>query len=284
MPGILEQPAEDAPSARWYAALAAEFVGLLLFTLLGSVATASSAALANGFLLAVLVYCAANVSGGHLNPAVTLASAVTGHTSISRALAYWGAQLGGASAGALLLRVMLPHGGPRAAAAVGCFGPASGATLGQAFGWELCATCLLVLTVYAVAVGEPSFGTAAPMAIGLAVAAGAFTAGRLTGGAMNPARVLGPAIASGTGCGSWTVAMAYVAAQLLGGLAAAVASAPLYGLGLELGAWRDVVRERAGAGLARGRGALAAGYERVEGAVEGAAEGLRERLHVARQV
>lgn len=284
MPGILEQPAEDAPSARWYAALAAEFLGLLFFTLFGSIAAANNAALANGFLLAVLVFATANISGGHLNPAVTFASAVTGHTSISRALAYWAAQIGGASAGALLLRVMLPHGGARAAAEVGCFGPASGATLGQAFGWELCATCLLVLVVYAVAVGEPSFGNSAPLAIGFAVVAGALTAGRLSGGALNPARVLGPAIASGTGCGSWTVALTYVAAQLLGGLAAAVASAPLYGLGLELGAWSDAVKDRAGQGLARGRDALAAGYERVEGAVEGAAEGLRERLHGGRQV
>lgn len=279
MPGILQQPAEDAPRARWYAALAAEFVGVLLFTLFGSIAASSNGALANGLLLAVLIFSTANVSGGHLNPAVTFASAVTGHTSLSRCFAYIGAQVGGAAVGALLLRVMLPHGGSRAAAEIGCFAPSSGATLGQAFGWELCATCLLVLTVYAVAVGEPSFGVAAPVAIGLAVVAGALTAGRLTGGAMNPARVLGPALASGSGCGSWTVSFVYVGGQLLGALAAAVMSAPLYGLGLELGAWGDVVRDRAEEAAQRGREALAAGYERVEGA----AEGLRERLHGARQ-
>lgn len=281
MPGILQQPAEDAPRARWYAALAAEFVAVLLFTLLGSIAAPGSAALANGLLLAVLIYCTANVSGGHLNPAVTFASALTGHTSISRALAYATVQVGGAAAGAMLLRVMLPSGGGRAAADLACFAPTGGATLGQAFGWELCATCVLVLTVYAVAIGEPSFGAAGPAAIGLAVVASALTAGRLSGGALNPARVLGPALASGDGCGSWTVTLTYSGGELLGALAAAVLSAPLYGTGLELGAWGDHARGRAEGIAQRGREALAAGYE----AAEGAAEGLRERLHVAaRQV
>lgn len=95
----------------------------------------------------------------------------------------------------------------------------------------------------------------------------------MTGGALNPARVLGPAIASG-GCGSWAVALTYVAGQLLGGGAAAVLSAPLYGTGLELGAWADVARDKAEGA----REALAQGYERVEGAAAGAIESVRERL------
>lgn len=131
------------------------------------------------------------------------------------------------------------------------------------------------MVVYAVAVGEPSFGNAAPLAIGFAVVGCAMTGGRMSGGAMNPARVLGAALASGSGCGSWTVALAYSAGQLIGGLAAAVMSAPLYGLGLELGAWGDAVRDKAEEAAHLGREALASGYERVEGA----ADGLRERLH-----
>lgn len=274
MPGLLEQPAESAPRARWYAALSAEFIGVLLFSLLGPLAPPSMAAIANGLLLTVLAYATANISGGHLNPAVTVASAATGHTSISRGLAYVGAQVSGAAVASLLFRVMLPHGGAHAVSHLGCFGPTSGATLAQAFGWELVSTALLVATVYAVAVGEPSFGVAGPLAIGLSVFAAASTAGRFSGGAMNPARVLGPALTSGDGCGSWRVALVYCAGQTLGGLAAAVMSAPLYGMGLEFGSWGDAVRDKA----QEAREALAAGYERVEGAVGGAVGSVRERL------
>jgi glycerol uptake facilitator-like aquaporin len=267
MPGLLEQPAESAPRARWYAALAAEYFGVLLFGLLGTLATGWAGPVANGLLIAVLLYICANVSGGHLNPAVTFASAVTGHTSISRGLAYVVAQVAGGTSAALLLRIMVPHGGTKALAHIGCFSPQSGATLGQAFGWELVGTALLILTVYAVAVGEPSFGNAAPLAIGLSVIAAAATMGKFSGGAINPARVIGPAIASGDGCGSWGTVAAYSGAELLGGLVAALMSAPLYGLGIELGSWGDAVSDK-----------VHEAYERVEGAVGGAVGTVRERL------
>jgi hypothetical protein len=304
MPGLLEEPAENAPRALWAAAISAEFLGVFFFGLFGALAGPINGAMANGLLLAVLAYATAKVSGGafllnlvfyprrrpptltrpslslllfknkspkpqnntgHLNPAMTVAATATGHSSVSRALAYIGAQVGGNVAAALLHRVLVPG----VSKEVGCFAPSSGASLGQAFGWELLMTCLLVLTVYAVAIGEPSFGVAGPLAIGLAVVAAAMTGGRFSGGAMNPARVLGPAIASG-GCGSWTVVFVYVGGQTLGGVIAALLSAPLYGTGLELGAWADAARDKAGEAGA----ALAAGYERVEGAVGS----VRERL------
>lgn len=112
---------------------------------------------------------------------------------------------------------------------VGCFGPSSGATLSQAFGWEVLTTLLLVLVIYSVAVGEPSFGVAAPAAIGLAVSAAALTSGPFTGAALNPARVIGPAIVFGCGAGAWRSVGAYVAAELLGAVGAAALSWPLYG-------------------------------------------------------
>lgn len=57
---------------------------------------------------------------------------------------------------------------------VGCFYPHA-ITLGETFGWETLATFLLVVTIYSVAVGEPSFGVAAPLAIGLALFAASVT-------------------------------------------------------------------------------------------------------------
>jgi len=85
------------------------------------------------------------------------------------------------------------------------------------------------LVIYSVAVGQPSFGVAGPAAIGLALSACALTSGPYTGAALNPARVLGPAVVMGCGAGTWSTVGAYVAAELLGAVAAAVASWPLYG-------------------------------------------------------
>ncbi len=58
-------------------------------------------------------------------------------------------------------------------------------------------TFVLVGTVYSVAVGEPSFGIVGPLAVGLSVFATAIAGGAFTGAALNPARVLGPAIVWG---------------------------------------------------------------------------------------
>lgn len=66
-----------------------------------------------------------------------------------------------------------------------------GINLWHAFGWEVLMTFLLVVTVYSVAVGEPSFGIMGPLVIGAAVYAAAITGGGFTGAALNPARVLG---------------------------------------------------------------------------------------------
>lgn len=64
-------------------------------------------------------------------------------------------------------------------------------------------TFLLVVTIYSVAVGEPSFGIIGPLAIGAALFAAAITGGGFTGAALNPARVLGELVCD---CGlSWCV-------------------------------------------------------------------------------
>jgi hypothetical protein len=83
-----------------YAALAAEFLGMMLFALYGGEARDSAAAYGNGLALAVLVYATANVSGGHLNPAVTLATIISGHMRWRRGLLYMAAQFLGGIVGA----------------------------------------------------------------------------------------------------------------------------------------------------------------------------------------
>lgn len=245
MPGLLAADAQGR--GRVYAAIAAEFVCTLLFAFFGGAAPAGAAAAANGVALAVLVYISANVSGGHLNPAVTVATLCTGHTSLSRGLAYIVAQVLGAIVGSSLHLALVPGG-----KCVGAFHP-HGVGLGVAFGWEVVMTFLLVTAIYSVAVGEPSFGIVGPLAIGAALYAAAITGGGFTGAALNPARVLGPAVVYGC---YWKAAPIYILAQLLGGVAAALLSWPLYGTGLQLGRWWDEAEN-----------AARAGYERIQDAV-----------------
>lgn len=241
MPGLLQADADTA--GRKLAAIGAEFLATMFFSLFGGLGGAA----ANGLLLSVLVFVTANVSGGHINPSVTIASMATGHTSISRGLYYIAAQVLGAIAGSALQLLLVPNAGK-----VGCFAPAAGAKISQAFGWELLGTFMLVVAIYAVAVGEPHFGNVAPLGVGAALYAGAVTGGAYSGAAFNPARVLGPAVVFTC----WRGAFWYVLAELLGGLAAAIASWPLYGTGVHLGSWVD----RAGEAV----------YERLEGAVRNA--------------
>jgi aquaporin TIP len=250
MPGLLQT--EGGTTTRLYVAIAAEFVCSFLFAFIGAAAPGSSAAAANGIALAVLVYVSANVSGGHLNPAVTVATLVTGHTSVSRGLAYIVAQIAGCVLAAAMHMLLIPN-----AHAVGCFAP-NGISLGQAFGWEAIMTFLLVVTIYSVAVGQPDFGVMGPLAIGLALFAAALTGGGFTGAALNPARVLGPSIVFGCG---WKAAPVYILAELLGGVAGSVISWPLYGTGLQFGRWFDAVEDA----VADARQALRSGYERVAG-------------------
>lgn len=254
MPGILQS--DDATKAKLTAAVAAEFFATFLFALIGAAAPYKKAAWANGIALVVLIYVTANVSGGHLNPAVTVATLTTGHISASRALAYIVAQCSGSMLASLMHLLLVPK-----AIDVGCFGPSNGATLGMAFGWEVFMTMTLVLVIYSVAVGQPSFGVAGPAAIGLALSACALTSGPYTGAALNPARVLGPAVVMGCGAGTWSTVGAYVAAELLGAVAAAVASWPLYGTGLQFGKWLDAVE----GAVDEAKEALRGGYTRLQG-------------------
>lgn len=107
---------------------------------------------------------------------------------------------------------------------------------GQAFGFECILTFTLVSVVFAVSVGEPHFGNIGPFAVGLAQWAGGLAAGNFTGGALNPARVLGPAIVFSA---RWHQAWVYVLAELLGGALAAGAAIVLYGLGPDWARFHD---------------------------------------------
>jgi len=151
-------------------------------------------ALAHGLALAVLVSALGPVSGGHFNPAVTLAVWIMGKLTPLRAGLYVVAQLIGALAAGLALKVVFADAWH--ASNIGT--PALGAGITPAIGIavEAVLTALLVLAVIGTAV-DPRAPRIGGLAIGLAVAADILVGGPLTGAAMNPARWFGPAVAAG---------------------------------------------------------------------------------------
>ncbi len=182
----------------------AELLGTMLFVFVGAgsvVVTASSqgsaaliVALAHGVAIAVIVSATMNVSGGYLNPAVTLGLFAIRRLDGRSALAYVAAQLSGAVAAAALIKWLFPL---QAARVVNLGTPvlAAQVTLIQATLLEAVLTFLLMSAVFGTVV-SPKSPKIGGLGIGLAVLAAALVAGPLTGAALNPARAFGPALVS----------------------------------------------------------------------------------------
>lgn len=170
-------------------------------------------ALVFGLIIMVMVYATGHLSGGHINPAVTVAFTATRHFPARDALAYVAAQLAGAVAGALLLLAAWPD----QPAELGATVPSVSG--GSAFVYELVMTAFLMFVIMAVATDTRAVGAAAAIAIGGTVGLDALFGGAVTGASMNPARSLGPALVAG----SWTDLWIYVAAPLSGAVLGALA-------------------------------------------------------------
>ena len=172
-------------------------------------------ALAHALVLSIMVTATMNISGGHVNPAVTLALFLAKKIDGRLAGMYVVAQLLGAVAGALLVRALLPsiagelasYGTPKIASAV---------SMVQAIGIEAILTFFLVSAVFGTAVSDdaPKVGG---FGIGLVLLFDILVGGALTGAAMNPARTFGPAMVALDFEGH----AAYWVGPLLGGAVAA---------------------------------------------------------------
>jgi aquaporin NIP len=167
-------------------------------------------AISFGLVIMVMIYAVGHISGAHFNPAVTLAFATSRHFPAVRVPTYWGAQLTGALAAALVLRGSLGN-----VAHVGATLPAGSS--GQAFLWEAVLTFFLMFVIMAVATDTRAVGEAAAIAIGATVGLDAMFGGPITGASMNPARSLGPAIAAGDFTSIWV----YLIAPPVGAVVAA---------------------------------------------------------------
>lgn len=191
--------------------LVAEAVGTFILCFIGAgaicLATLEGAgyegllgiAIAHGIALSVAVSATMNVSGGHVNPAVTVAMLVTKRIKLADAIGYIVAQLVGATiAGALILMIfkgMTTPDGKSVVAACNLGTPTYGdpVTMGKAILIEACLTFLLLTAVFGTAV-DPRAPKIGGFGIGLTICADILVGGPLTGASMNPARTFGPGL------------------------------------------------------------------------------------------
>ena len=219
-------------SHRMIPKLLAEFIGTFAFVFIGAGAAAvvgtgaglsgiAAIAFAHGLAIMVFAFAYGPISGGHMNPAVTVGVLAAGAMRAGEALGYIVSQLIGGIAGALLLRAVLggaatglgtPH------LAHGLMLGATSLTITPAAGFAIEATLafFLVTVVLSTAVAGRA-GNLAPLAIGMTLTLNIIMGGALTGAPFNPARALGPMVATGDFVDAWL----YVIAPLVGAIVAA---------------------------------------------------------------
>lgn len=183
--------------------LVAEFIGTFALIFIGAGALAITeanlvgVALAHGLVIVTFAYAYGHISGTHINPAVTLGLLIAGEIQIAAAVGYWIVQFLGGILGAVVLKAVLPEAGD-----LGVTILASGVTTTQGLIVELILTFFLVNTIFNTAVSGKA-GNFAGLAIGLTLVLSILMGGPLTRASLNPARTLGPAIASGNYADIW---------------------------------------------------------------------------------
>ncbi len=166
-------------------------------------------ALTFGFIVLSMIYTVGDISGAHLNPAVTLGFWAAKRFETKSVAPYIFSQLLGAFAASVVMRVMFP-----ASVALGATLPAGSAL--QSFILEVILTWLLMFVILGVSTGAKEKGITAGIAVGSVIALEAMFGGPICGASMNPARSLAPALVSGQVQHLWV----YIIAPVLGALLA----------------------------------------------------------------
>jgi len=207
-------------------ALIAEFIATFALVFVGVGAIASDhisggnsglvgIALAHGLTIAVMASATAAISGGHINPAVTIGLFVAKKIDAINAIGYVIAQCLGGIVAAWSIKLCMPS---KALTAVGMGTPAlgDGISIGMGLLTEIILTFFLVFVIYGTAVDKraPQVGG---LFIGLTITLGILIGGPITGAAMNPARHLGPALLGGGLQNIWL----YWVGPIIGGVLAA---------------------------------------------------------------
>jgi aquaporin NIP len=194
----------------------AEFIGTFALVFCGTGAiiidqqsngavTHVGVAITFGLIVMVMIYALGNISGAHINPAVTIAFALARKFEAKEIFPYIASQLGGALLASWVLKNLFP------------LNNTLGATLPlgsevQSFVLEFFLTFFLMLVVINVATGSKEQGMFAGLAIGSTVLLEAMFAGPICGASMNPARSISPAVVSGHTEHLWI----YIAAPIAG--------------------------------------------------------------------
>lgn len=200
--------------------LFAEFLGTFALVFCGTgaivindlyhgVITHMGIAMSFGLVVTIMIYAFGDVSGAHLNPAVTLSFAVDKKFSWRELPGYFIAQFAGAIGASMLLHVLFP-----ASKTLGATFPSG--TEAQSFILETVLSFLLMLVILRVSTGAKEKGITAGIAIGATVGLEALFAGPVCGASMNPVRSLAPALVVQDMHAIWV----YVAGPFLGMLAA----------------------------------------------------------------
>ncbi len=183
--------------------LVVEFIGTFALIFIGAGALAIDkgglvgVALAHGLVIVAFAYAYGHISGTHINPAVTLGLLVAGEIRFAASIGYWIVQFAGGIAGALVLKAVLPVDGD-----LGVTILATNVTPINGLIVEIILTFFLVNTIFNTAVSGKARNLAG-LAIGLTLVFCILMGGPLTRASLNPARTLGPAIASGNYADLW---------------------------------------------------------------------------------
>ena len=186
----------------------AECIGTFVLTLLGcgtamflgcnTPAGVVGTAIAFGLTVVAMAYTIGNISGCHINPAITFAVALSGRMSWKDACGYWCGQLiGGIIAGAILLLLTKVVAAPDLTGGLGTNGVANAGGIGGALLVEFIATFIFVLVVLGATDAKLGAGKPAGLAIGLTLILVHLVCINLTGTSVNPARSIGPALFAG---------------------------------------------------------------------------------------
>jgi aquaporin NIP len=179
----------------------AEFIGTFALVFCGTGAviidqqtnggvTHVGVAITFGLIIMTMIYALGNISGAHINPAVTIAFTLSGRFSVKNMIPYIISQILGALLASLILKFLFPG-----SEDLGTTVP-SGSDI-QSFVLEFFLTFFLMLVIINVALGSKEQGMFAGIAIGGVIMLEAMFAGPITGASMNPARSLAPALVSG---------------------------------------------------------------------------------------
>jgi aquaporin Z len=142
-----------------------------------------------GLIVLAMIYTLGDISGAHLNPAVTLGFVAAQRMPKSQLLPYVFAQCGGALAASATLRVLFPQD-----ATLGATLPVGSST--QSFVLEFILTAILMFVILGVSTGAKEKGITAGIVVGAVIGLEAMFAGPVCGASMNPARSLAPALVS----------------------------------------------------------------------------------------